>query len=90
MGPAQEAGLARAYGQLPGPDDSDGIVPTLSQVRGQVIHTAWADHLDVVGHFAEPDREPPHFDWLSSGSGFHRNHFEALWGDVAAFLAEGA
>ncbi len=85
----QERVLTEGYGHLPGPDDTDGIVPTLAQVRGEVVHTAWADHLDVVGHFAEPDCEPPHFDWLSSGSGFRRGHFKALWGDVAAFLSHG-
>ena len=89
LDPAQEAALTRRYGAPPGTDDSDGIVPTLSQVRGPVIHAAWADHLDVVGHFAEQDREPPHFDWLSSGSDFRRGHFEELWSDVAAFLADG-
>jgi hypothetical protein len=59
----------------------------LSQVRGRLIHAAWADHHDVLGHFKGPTHTPPHFDWMASGSGFDRVRFEALWGDVAGFLA---
>jgi triacylglycerol lipase len=29
---------------------------------------------------------PPHFDWLTSGSGFTRKQFLALWEDVARFV----
>ncbi len=88
--PDQSAALRAAYGGMPGPDDSDGIVPTLSQIRGEVIHASWADHLDVVGHFRDPDHDPPHYDWLSSGSHFRRPDFEALWGAVGQFLVQGA
>jgi hypothetical protein len=80
--------LRRAYGRIPAPAANDGIVPTMSQVRGAVLHAAWADHHDVLGHFNEPTHVPPHFDWVASGSGFDRPHFEALWEDVAAFLAD--
>jgi hypothetical protein len=30
---------------------------------------------------------PPHFDGLTTGSGFDRRALEALWMDVASFLA---
>jgi triacylglycerol lipase len=79
--------LRRAFGRIPDASANDGIVPTLSQVRGAVLHAAWADHHDVLGHFKGPTLVPPHFDWMASGSGFSRAHFEALWEDVAAFLA---
>jgi hypothetical protein len=77
--------LARAYGARVDRRANDGMVPTLSQVRGQVIHAAWADHLDVIGHFHGPSHVPPHLDWLFSGSGFTRQHFEDLWCDVAGW-----
>jgi hypothetical protein len=32
---------------------------------------------------------PPHFDWLTSGSGFDRPQFEQVWREVLAFLAAG-
>ena len=49
-----------------------------------------ADHLDVLGHFRDASHDPPHVDWLVTGSGFDRARFEALWGDVTRFLTAGA
>jgi triacylglycerol lipase len=79
--------LRRAYGWRTDVKANDGMVPTLSQVRGDVIAAAWADHLDIIGHFDRPNHIPPHFDWLTSGSGFDRRHFDQVWREVAAFLA---
>jgi hypothetical protein len=79
--------LRAAYGRVPASSANDGIVPTLSQVHGRLLHAAWADHHDVLGHFHAPTAVPPHFDWVASGSRFDRKHFEALWEDVVAFLA---
>ena len=45
-----------------------------------MVHAASGDHLDVVGQFAEPD-------WLPSYSDFDQQAFEALWADVAGFIA---
>ena len=87
---AQAAILRRAYGWRTDARANDGMVPTLSQVWGDVIHAAWADHLDVIGHFHLPTRVPPHFDWLTSGSGFDRSQFEHVWREVAAYVAAGA
>jgi triacylglycerol lipase len=84
--PAVARVLRRAYREVPSADANDGIVPTLSQAWGQVIHAALADHLDVLGHFRDASRHPPHVDWLVSGSGFDRGRFDALWSDVAHFL----
>ncbi len=78
--------LAEAYGALPSQRASDGIVPTWSQLYGELIHAAWADHLDVCGHFSDASHDPPHVDWLCSGTGFGRARFEALWEDVADFM----
>jgi triacylglycerol esterase/lipase EstA (alpha/beta hydrolase family) len=82
----QTAALVQAYGALPGPQACDGIVPTRSQVYGQVIDAVRADHLDAIGHFDQPSHHPPHVDWLISGSGFRRPQFEKLWRDVTDFL----
>jgi hypothetical protein len=90
LAPAQTRVLRRAYRALPSPAANDGIVPTLSQAWGRVIHAAVADHLDVLGHFRDAERDPPHVDWLVSGSDFDRGRFEALWREVARFLVPDA
>jgi hypothetical protein len=87
---AQAHALARAYGEVPGPAANDGLVPTLSQVWGEVIHAVRGDHLDVVGHFDDPAHDPPHFDWLATGTGFARADFEAVWTDVARYVCASA
>lgn len=79
--------LRRAYGRIPDPSANDGIVPTLSQVWGELITAVWADHHDVIGHFHHPTHVPPHFDWVASGTGFDRQDFEATWRAVVAFIA---
>jgi hypothetical protein len=67
--------------------DGDGIVPVESQRRGRVLFEAVGDHLDVIGHFDDPDHQPPHLDWLNTGSKFDRAAFERLWTSVARFIA---
>jgi hypothetical protein len=86
LAPDLASALRRAYGAMPSPDANDGIVPTLSQTWGHVVHAAVADHLDVLGHFRDAAHNPPHIDWLVTGSGFNRRRFETLWADVAHFL----
>ena len=94
-----EAMLAHAFGRSPGERSSDGVVPTRSQIWGQLVWAGYGDHLDVLGHFRD-DRpssevkesaeeiagEPPHVDWLYSGSAFGRAEFEALMDAVAQGL----
>jgi hypothetical protein len=65
---------------------NDGIVPTLSQLHGRMLHVARGDHLDVVGHYtlAAGGRTA---DWLPSGAGFTPEDFEATWDAVAAAIA---
>jgi hypothetical protein len=74
-------------------DDStnDGIVPTLSMLHGTLIWAGEADHLDVLGHFADDEEQawPPsqsrHRDWITSGARFSRKRFNALLDAVAKF-----
>lgn len=81
------ARLLETFGHELTPADNDGMVPTLSQLWGELIAAAPADHLDVIGHFDHPSHVPPHFDWLTSGTGFTRDRFEALWSEVAGFIS---
>jgi hypothetical protein len=83
---AQRRALRRAFGKVPGAHANDGIVPTRAQVHGRVIAAVRGDHLDVIGHFNDPAADPPHFDWLTTGSGFDRARFEAVWDGVLDFL----
>ena len=88
---AVDGGLGRAAGAR----DSDGVVPVLSQVWGQVLHVAHADHLDVVGQYGalgsdesgEGTGNAWGGDWIPSASGFDAAAFHALWFDVAEFIA---
>jgi hypothetical protein len=82
---SQRRALERAYRKLPGAHANDGIVPTRSQVHGHVIAAVRGDHLDTIGHFDEPGTDPPHYDWLTTGSGFDRADFEAVWDGVLDF-----
>ena len=76
-----------SYGGVPDATANDGVVPTRSQVWGDVIHAARADHHDVIGHFHAPRVDPPHYDWLTTGSGFDAAAFASVWNAVADFLA---
>jgi triacylglycerol esterase/lipase EstA (alpha/beta hydrolase family) len=69
---------------------SDGVVPTMSQVWGELRGIVCADHLDVIGHYLRgPFDERDGADWFGSGAGFERASFEWLWEDVAiALLSE--
>ena len=64
---------------------NDGVVPTLSQLHGRLLHVARADHLDVVGHYTLADRRTA--DWLPSGAGFTPEAFAASWDAVASAIA---
>ncbi len=85
---SQREALDRAFGEVPVARDSDGVVPTVSQIWGEVIHGARGDHLDVIGHFgSSAAHHRRSADWIPSQSGFDRVTFEALWSDVAQFVA---
>jgi triacylglycerol lipase len=87
---SQRTRLLEFWGELPSPRDNDGISPTNSQIWGELVHAANADHLDVVGHFGADARDGHAGDWLPSQSGFTSADFERLWSDVAAFILSDA
>jgi triacylglycerol lipase len=89
LAPGDAETLRRAYGRVPDHRANDGIVPTRSQLWGDVIAAMWADHHDVIGHFHRPTHVPRHFDWVASGTGFDRPQFESLWRKVATYLGQG-
>ncbi len=86
--PEQESMLQEIYGTMPTCRSNDGVVPTLAQVWGEIVHITRADHLDVCGHFRDPKHDPPHVDWFISGSDFRRPQFDVLWKDVTKFLLD--
>ena len=61
----------------PKPLANDGVVPIRSQVWGKLAWAGKGDHLDVVGHFHDPNNNQ-HVDWLSSGSGFDYERFNSM------------
>ena len=77
--------LDRRLGFRATPGTNDGIVPTLSQLHGRIVHVARADHLDVVGHYTLAGGRTA--DWLPSGAGFTSEAFDAAWESVAAAIA---
>ncbi len=81
--PSQRERLVAEYGKVPSSEANDVMVPTRSQIDGAVLHLARADHHDVIGYFSDPKHDPPHVDWVVTGSGFRRAGFERLWGAVA-------
>lgn len=83
---AQRARLLEYFGELPSPGDNDGVSPTNSQLWGELVHAATADHLDVMGHFGSTESDSTAGDWLPSHSGFGVSHFERLWTEVAEFI----
>jgi hypothetical protein len=84
-GKATQRLLDRGLGFKATPAISDGVVPTLSQAYGRLLHVARADHLDVVGHYTLARGRTG--DWLPSGAGFTPRAFEATWDAVAAEIA---
>ncbi len=79
--------LDRSFGFKVTSSISDGIVPTLSQLHGRVLHAVRADHLDVVGHYTLAGGRTA--NWLPSGAGFTPDAFAATWEAVAAAIAKG-
>jgi hypothetical protein len=84
-GRAAQARLNRALGFRTSPATNDGVVPTLSQLHGRIVHVARADHLDIVGHYTLAGTRSA--DWLPSDAGFTPEEFAATWDAVAAAIA---
>ena len=83
----QLAQLANGALPLPVRADSDGVVPTLSQVWGPVLYFAQADHLDVVGQYGLSSQAAQTGDWIPSYSPFGHEQFLQLWSRVVHFIA---
>jgi triacylglycerol lipase len=87
--PDQERVLQSRLGRLPEPRDSDGVVPTCSQVWGTVIDAVSADHFDLMGYYGgRPDR--PRLDMLACGAGFGPEGFESTWQSISRFIRDTA
>ena len=86
LSPGDRGRLAAAGPHFLEDDASDGMVPVRSQVWGEIVGAWSADHLDIIGHFDGPGFDPPHRDWLYSGSGFQRPQFDAMCAAVADFI----
>lgn len=86
--PQHRETLTRILGTVPALADNDGFVTTLSQIRGELVHVAVADHVDTIGHYHAPHTAPPHYDWFDSGAAFGTAQFEALWDDVMRFVLQ--
>jgi len=91
--------LMRAFESIPDASANDGVVPIRSQVWGKLVWAGYADHLDVLGHFHDPkpglfrtrrEENPPHVDWLMSGSGLDRGLFTTIMDAIAEGMMEGA
>jgi len=80
--------LAEGASALPVRADSDGLVPTLSQVWGTVLYFAQADHLDVVGQYGLSSQAAATGDWIPSYSPFGHEQFLELWSRVVHFIAD--
>jgi triacylglycerol lipase len=78
--------LDRALGFKVTPQISDGIVPTLSQLHGQLVHAVRADHLDLVGHYTLAGGTA---NWLPSGAGYTPEAFDATWDAIAGAISRG-
>ncbi|MGE0791018.1 MAG: esterase/lipase family protein [Sandaracinaceae bacterium] len=80
-----EARLSQTIGRPSTPSMSDGVVPLRSMLWGELLYSARADHLDVVGHFSG-EIGSSHTDWLSSGAHFDSAQFDAMADALAHYL----
>lgn len=67
---------------------NDGIVPTLSQLWGELGGIYTADHMDVVGQFQHIYEGLPYSTWMTSGSAFDGLRFDRLWQDISDVITK--
>jgi pimeloyl-ACP methyl ester carboxylesterase len=65
---------------------SDGVVPSLSMLWGELLWCGEADHLDILGHFHDDQKPAKHVDWMMSGAHFTRLRFNQAMDAIAQFL----
>ncbi len=84
--PTPEVGdfLTERFGEPVEPSFNDGLVPTLSQLWGDIVWAGTADHLDILGHF-QGDKDLSHTDWQVSGAGFDEPDFDEAIDAIADF-----
>lgn len=80
--------LTEAFGNAPSDEFSDGIVPSLSMLWGELLWAEEADHLDILGHFHDDQKPAVHTDWLTSGSQLTRERFRQMMRRVAEFMIQ--
>jgi triacylglycerol lipase len=81
-----EATVTAGIGRRIAGRDSDGVVPTLSMIWGDLLWAGPGDHLDVVGHFRDDHRPAIHADWMTTGANFNRARFGAMVDALATRL----
>jgi len=80
---AQRAALEKGLGRIPATADSDALVPSLSQIWGEVIDARPCDHLDLMGYFGEHG-----IDLLPCASKFGSNEFQLVWQRAGLFALD--
>lgn len=85
---SQVARMTESWGHPPADEDSDGIVPALSMLWGDIVWVEEADHLDTLGHFHDDQKPFLHTDWLTSGTHLTRERFQRMMTAVARFQLE--
>lgn len=78
--------LELRLGRKPTVRDSDGIVPSCSQLWGTLVDAVQADHFDTMGYFSGRQINPSHVNGLVSGAGFSALRFEQMWRRIIGFL----
>jgi len=81
--------LEASLGEALDPSFNDGLVPTLSQLWGDLVWSGTADHLDILGHF-QGEKDTSHTDWQVSGAEFHEKDFDDAMDAIAHFFLEGS
>jgi triacylglycerol lipase len=87
--PEQARMLARNIEHEVTDTTNDGVVPTLSMLRGELLWAGEADHLDVLGHFHDDLKPTDHVDWVTSGAQFTRERFGLMLDALAKFQLSG-
>jgi triacylglycerol esterase/lipase EstA (alpha/beta hydrolase family) len=77
--------LEQRFGEPVQPSFNDGLVPTLSQLWGDIVWAGTADHLDILGHF-QGDKDLKHTDWQVSGAGFDEPDFDEAMDAITDYL----